>query len=140
MAYDFTGSWTEKAGHHAQLFSNDSESASGAAAVDYLLQMGVEPHKILLGIPVYGRSFLGCRKIGDRHAGHGGEEGTFEYKELPKTGAVSHTYNDVVASCCVSDDDAGGLVSYDTPETVGMKGDYVREKRLGVSIPSLCSV
>jgi chitinase len=131
MAYDFTGSWSQKAGHHAQLFPGTPGEASGSAAVDYVISTGFPATKILLGVPVYGRSFLGANAPGQSYNGHGGEEGTFEYKQLPRQGTEEIVNTRVVAAFCTGGD--GGFVTYDSPETVKMKANYCIEKGLGVS-------
>lgn len=76
MAYDFTN--TARAGHHAQLYSTQGGEGSGANGVTYLTNNGFPSSKILLGVPCYGRSFLGATAAGDVSRGSGGEEGTFE--------------------------------------------------------------
>ena len=82
-----------------------------------------------MGIPCYGRSFLGATRVGDKHSGHAGEEGTFEYRDLPRKGAREHVDPQTVAAYCVGGD--GGFVSYDNVQTVGEKARYVRRKGLG---------
>lgn len=131
MAYDFAGTWSPKAGHHAQLFPNTNDEASGSAAVDYVISRGFPAQKILLGVPVYGRSFLGAVGPGHTFNGSGGDEGTFEYKQLPRQGAEEIVNTRVVGAFCAGGD--GGFVSYDNPETVKMKANYCKEKGLGVS-------
>jgi len=131
MAYDFTGPWTPNAGHHAQLFPGNANEPSGSAAVDYVISTGFPAKKMLLGVPVYGRSFLGARGPGQAHSGHGGVDGTFEYKNLPRNGSEEIVNTRVVAAFCVGGD--GGFVTYDNPETVKIKAAYCREKQLGVS-------
>ena len=130
MAYDFTGSWSGKAGHHAQLFPGAPDEPSGSAGVDYVIGRGFPAAKILLGIPVYGRSFLGAQGPGDNYTGHGGEEETFEYKALPRNGADEIVNTRVVAAFCTGGD--GGFVTYDNPETVKIKAEYCKQKGLGV--------
>lgn len=137
MAYDFTGSWSERAGHHAQLYPGTPGEPSGSAAVDYVVSKGFPAAKILLGIPVYGRSFLGATAPGHAFNGNGGEEGTFEYKQLPRQGAEEIVNTRVVAAFCTGGD--GGFVTYDNPDTVKMKANYCREKGLGVRWFSLLS-
>ncbi len=134
MAYDFAGPWTEAAGHHAQLYTpkrphNDAAKTSGQSSVNYLLSKGVPSKKILLGIPAYGRSFVGCSKIGDRFTSHAGEEGTFEYKDLPRPGAKEYVDERTGAACCLGGD--GGFVTYDNPRTVQLKAAFAKQFGLG---------
>lgn len=131
MAYDFAGPWTSTAGHHAQLYSGNPDEPSGSSAVDYIKSTGFPAKKILLGIPVYGRSFLGANRPGETCRGHGGEEGSFEYKDLPRPGTEERVDTARVAASCVGGD--GGFVSYDNPETVTIKGKYCKAEQLGVS-------
>ncbi|OCK74185.1 glycoside hydrolase family 18 protein [Lepidopterella palustris CBS 459.81] len=129
MAYDFSGPWVKASGHHAQLYApqqphNDAAAISCHSAVAYMIKQGVPPNKILLGIPAYGRSFLGTHGVGHPFSGHGGEEGTFEYKDLPRPGAQELVDDKVGAAYCMGGD--GGFVTYDNPQTVKLKANYVR--------------
>ncbi|KAG4442452.1 hypothetical protein IFR05_002054 [Cadophora sp. M221] len=129
MAYDFAGSWSTTAGHHAQLYAGNPGEPSGSAAVDYVISTGFPANKILLGIPVYGRSFLGAAGPGHAYTSCGGEEGTFEYKQLPRNSAEEIVNTRVVAAFSTGGD--GGFVSYDNPETVKIKANFCLEKGLG---------
>ncbi|KAL3425342.1 glycosyl hydrolase family 18 protein [Phlyctema vagabunda] len=129
MAYDFAGSWSEKSGHHAQLYARHHGEPSGSSAVDYVVSTGFPASKILLGVPVYGRSFLNASGPHQNYTGNGGEEGTFEYKVLPRSGTQEFVDASAVAAWCSGGD--GGFVSYDNPETVRMKARYVKQQRLG---------
>lgn len=131
MAYDLYGPWTQKAGHHAQLYSLGKGEPSGSSGVQYLMAHGFPAKKILLGIPVYGRSFLNTSGPGHRFRGAAGEGGSFEYRELPRKGTKEQVDKRVIAAQCVGGD--GGFVTYDNPETVKMKAAFCRQKGLGVS-------
>jgi chitinase len=79
--------------------------------------------------PNYFTRVLGTNGIGSRFNGNGGEEETFEYKDLPQAGTTEQVDRAVGAAFCIGG--GGGFVSYDNPETVGMKASFVVEKRLG---------
>lgn len=132
MAYDFTGSWTPKSGHHAQLYSSSSHECCGHSAVSYVISTGFPAAKILLGIPLYGRSFLGANGPNENYSGHGGEEGTFEYKALPRQNCKEFLNNQVIGAYSIGGD--GGFISYDNPETVSIKARYCLERGLGVCL------
>ncbi|CBF89775.1 glycoside hydrolase family 18 protein [Aspergillus nidulans FGSC A4] len=130
MGYDFAGPWGSETGHHAQLYSPSYGSGvSCQSAVEYVLGQGVHRKKLLLGIPAYGRSFLGSDNIGQRYAGCGGEDGVFDYCELPRPGATEYHDEEVAAAYCVGGD--GGFVTYDTPKTVQQKARFVTREQLG---------
>ncbi|RYP93237.1 hypothetical protein DL770_000612 [Monosporascus sp. CRB-9-2] len=129
VAYDFCGHGEHLSGHHAQLYSLQKDEVSGSSGVSYLIANGCPPKKILLGIPVYGRSFLGVSGPGQRHNGSGGRDGEFEYHELPREHAEETVDKRIGAASCVGGD--GGFVSYDNPETVMMKAAFCKQKGLG---------
>ncbi|CAK7223880.1 hypothetical protein SBRCBS47491_005358 [Sporothrix bragantina] len=130
-AYDYYGFWSATSGHHAQLYAVGKDETSGASSVQYLMSHGVPSKKILLGIPLYGRSFVGPSTTGPNQqftAYAGSEGGTFEYHSLPRPGTHEHVNKRVVGAQCVGGD--GGFVSYDNPETVREKGEFARQKSL----------
>lgn len=129
MAYDFSGPWTNTTGHHAQLHSSSKSPTSAQSATSYVLNQGVHRKKLLLGIPAYGRSFLGSSKPGQSYAGCGGEDGVFDYKDLPRPGAKEGVDEKVGAAFCVGGD--GGFVSYDSTRTVQQKAKFVVKEGLG---------
>lgn len=134
MCYDFAGPWTELSGHQSQLFAparphNAFAKRSGQDAVEYFLTRGVPSRKLVLGVPLYGRSFLGVDGVGQRFSGHAGEGGTFEYRQLPLPGAQEFMDSKLGAAGSVGGE--GGFISYDTPGTVQMKAEYVRANHLG---------
>lgn len=130
-AYDFFGSWTPRTGHQSQLYAMSKDETSASAGVGCLMQAGVPGKKILLGIPLFGRSFLHATGPGQKFKGVGGEDGSFEYKDLPRRGTKEQVDKRSVAAQCVGGD--GGFVTYDNPDTVKMKAAFCKQKGLGVS-------
>ncbi|KAI9931532.1 hypothetical protein MW887_010109 [Aspergillus wentii] len=133
MAYDFAGPWTNQTGHQAQLYSpsraTPASSTSCQSAVNYVLYQGVNPKKLLLGVPAYGRSFLGSSNVGQNYSGCGGEDGVFDYSDLPRPGAKEHHDDKLGAAYCSGGD--GGFVTYDTPRTVQHKARFATKMKLG---------
>ncbi|KAL2180193.1 glycoside hydrolase family 18 protein [Thermothelomyces heterothallicus CBS 202.75] len=129
-AYDFFGPWSHKSGHQAQLYAMNKDEPSGASGVRDLMSAGVPSRKILLGIPLFGRSFLHVAGPGHKNRGAGGgPDGSFEYSQLPRKGTKEQVDKRAVAAQCVGGD--GGFVSYDNPDTVRMKAAFCKQKRLG---------
>jgi chitinase len=127
MGYDFTGSWSPVSGNHSQLYGPPDQQSCNAA-VQYCISNNVPANKLLLGIPCYGRSFLNCTKANSSFSGCAGEDGVFEYTDLPRPGATESVDDKRIAAYCVGGD--GGWTSYDNPYTVTRKAAYVKQEGL----------
>ena len=109
MAYDFAGSWLPTSGHQSQLHAppappGDVAAISGHSGATHLISNGVPPSKIVLGIPSYGRSFVGADGVGQPYTGSAGDDGTFEYKDLPRPEAKEYVDEGAAAAFCVGGD------------------------------------
>ena len=63
MNYDMHGVWEGHADHHAKLFKRENDyypynSLNVDYAMNYWHQKGAPKHKLILGVPFYGRTFL----------------------------------------------------------------------------------
>ncbi|XP_075988351.1 chitinase 2 [Anticarsia gemmatalis] len=59
MCYDYHGTWDRVVGANAPLRGVDAEDVlSVEYTVEYMLSHGVSPYKLVLGLPMYGRTFL----------------------------------------------------------------------------------
>jgi chitinase len=138
MAYDYAGSWDSLAGHQANIYPTNASAtpfSTDAAVRDYL-SAGVPPSKIVLGMPIYGRSFANTAGLGQPFSGVGSgswEAGVWDYKALPKAGA--QVIYDAAAGATYSYDAAAReLISYDTPDMISRKVDYLAGKGLAGSM------
>ncbi|KAG8421954.1 hypothetical protein J3458_003784 [Metarhizium acridum] len=129
MAYDFFGMWTPKSGHHSQLYAMSRDEPSGSSGVAHLMSHGFPSGGILLGIPTYGRSFQHATGPGQKFKGGGGNDGTFEYNQLPRKGCKESVDKRHISAQCVGGD--GGFVTYDNPDTVKAKASFAKQKGLG---------
>ena len=62
MTYDYTGNWTDYAGHHSPLFASSKQPGkdrrSTESTMKYLLEeRGLPANRLAVGIPLYGRGF-----------------------------------------------------------------------------------
>jgi chitinase len=137
MAFDYTGSWDTTSGHQANLYPSTSNPAStpfstDRAVKDYIAA-GVPASKIVLGMPVYGRSFESTSGLGQPFSGVGSgtwEAGVWDYKALPLAGAK--VYYDSEAGASYSyDASSRELISYDTVISVTLKSKYVQKNGMG---------
>lgn len=115
---------------------------SAQAGVQYLLDRGVPPQRILLGIPVYARVFLGARYEGDGFHKEGpeaeDEETEIDYRDIPREwmqpGGIQVATRSAAAWALVPRKEGKkgtNFVSLDVPATVRMKAQFVRQMGLG---------
>lgn len=127
MGYDLSGSWSDRSGHQAALFPQISDH------IQHLNEKERIPkEKIVLGCPLYARTFAGCKKVNREFSGAGigsfGEEGSLDYK-------------DVVAMCTEIMYDPervsqysfhkNNFISFDGPLSIQRKCNWVKEQELG---------
>ncbi|KAK1600537.1 family 18 glycosyl hydrolase [Colletotrichum navitas] len=140
MAYDYAGSWDTTTGHQANLFNDPSNPTatkySTQAALAYYLGQGIRPSKIVLGLPLYGRSFLNTDGIGKPYQGIGQgsvEQGVWNYKVLPRAGAVE-VFDQTAGALYSYDASSRELVTYDNVQSANVKADYLLSKGLGGAV------
>ncbi|MBW0480768.1 hypothetical protein O181_020483 [Austropuccinia psidii MF-1] len=138
MAYDYSGSWDTITGHQANLLLPENRSinqgnVSTVAALNYYISQSVPASKLVMGMPLYGRSFLNTKGIGHPYNGVGKgswESGVYDYKDISKANVQwvddknavgAYTYNPSTQE----------LITFDDSETVRQKVQYIRQKGLG---------
>jgi len=85
---DYAGSWDSKAGHQANVFGGEANTAS---AVEYYHRKGGIPlSKLIIGIPLYGRSFLNTDGPGHPFTGVG--QGSWEAGKLLRFTSLGYAY------------------------------------------------
>jgi len=130
MAYDFAGSWDSVANHQANVFGGP---ISASESVQWYLSQGVERSKLIMGIPLYGRSFMNTEGPGKPFSGIGPgswEQGVYDYRALPLPG--SHLFRDDKAlASWAYDYEKKEMVSFDTEEVGRWKGEWIRKEHLG---------
>ncbi|ORX92047.1 chitinase [Basidiobolus meristosporus CBS 931.73] len=129
MAYDFNGSWSSTAGHQANLYGSHM---SVDKAVNFYISAGVPPCKLVVGVPMYGRTFQNTDGLHCPYQGVGQgswEAGVYDYKVLPIQGAQEY-FDDQALAIYSLDQQKRELVTYDNPYMVMRKCQYVNEKNL----------
>ena len=137
MAYDYAGSWDQRAGHQANLYPSrdhpETTPFSTSAALDHYTRNGVHPSKIVLGMPLYGRAFTSTNGPGHHYSGCGEgswEQGVWDYKALPHLGAQEQHDSDIGASWSYCSN-TKTMISYDTVQAAKQKAKFVRDYGLG---------
>lgn len=145
MTFDMSGAWSAVTGFNAPLFDSTDTPPEGTSvdtALQDYLALGVPAHKLLIAAPFYGRGWEdvpnvegGLHQVFDGQPMGTWEVGTFEYNDLAahyigadgwerfwsETAQVPWLYN-------AAD---GIMISYDDPESVRAKANYVRDNGLG---------
>ncbi|MFI7245700.1 glycoside hydrolase family 18 protein [Streptomyces qinglanensis] len=138
MTYDYFGAWDAKGptAPHSPLSSYSGipkEGFNTQATIAKLKGMGIPGSKLLYGLGFYGRGWTGVTQSQPGGTATGPAPGTYEqgiedYKVLkskcPATGTVGGT---AYAHC------GNQWWSYDTPQTIGAKGDWAAQQGLAGS-------
>ncbi|KAI1118883.1 glycoside hydrolase superfamily [Nemania sp. NC0429] len=137
MSYDYTGSWNPRSGHQANVFANKANTFSTPLntddAVRYYEAQGISGQKMVIGLPLFGRSFNGTSGLGQNYTsiGTGGPQpGVWYYKDLPKPGARER-FDEVAKATYSYDPRSHELISYDDVRSTEFKARYIRDRRLG---------
>ncbi|KAG5635271.1 hypothetical protein H0H81_011874, partial [Sphagnurus paluster] len=133
MAYDFSGPWDQATNHQANVYGG---SMSVSEAIYHFTSEGVPRNKIVMGIPLYGRSFAGSNGPGMPFSGAGGgswEDGVYDYRVLPLPGAYVQHDKRALASWTYHPD-TQELVSFDSEDVARWKGEWIRREGLAGSM------
>ncbi|KAK4051145.1 Chitinase 4 [Microbotryomycetes sp. JL201] len=129
MSYDYSGSWDTVTGHQAALSDNGSPtSTSTDRTIRHFASQGVPVSKLVLGIPLYGRSFLNTDNgPGNVFQGVGQgswEQGTYDFKALPLAGSTEGYDPNLVAAWCY-EPLKREWVTYDSLDSALAKAQFV---------------
>jgi len=105
-------------------------------AVQWYHSNGVPRSKLVLGIPLYGRSFANTAGPGTPFSGLGPgswETGVYDYRVLPAPGSYVFQDDQRIASWSY-DYQKKEMISFDNEQIGAMKGRWIREKGLGGSM------
>ncbi|GLB41081.1 putative glycosyl hydrolase 18 family protein [Lyophyllum shimeji] len=136
MAYDYAGSWLTYADNQANLYGGARTGFNTDNAVKWYLANGATASKITMGMPLYGRAFENTDGLGQPYNGIGPgttEAGVYAYKALPLAGATVYENTTDVSSYSY-DSATRELVSYDTPNIVRIKTQYINSKGMAGSM------
>lgn len=133
MSYDFSGSWDSIANHQANIYGG---AISAHEALTWYIGQGVARNKIVLGIPLYGRSFMNTQGPGSVFSGVGQgtwEAGSYDYRALALPGSFTYRDQDAIASWSY-DPQKREMVSFDNEDVADWKGQYIKNQGLGGSM------
>ena len=139
MTYDFREAGGDAAGHHANLFLNpadDRQQSTDRAAREFL-EAGVPSAKLVLGVPFYGRAWgdVGADAHGLYQPGSKPVEridtsyGQIAATLVGRDGFVRYWDPDAQAPY-LWNADRRIFISYDDPESMRLKGEYIAAQHL----------
>ena len=143
MSYDYHGSWDPITGHNAPMVVGSRDTATGFSitdSVDAYLGGGFPAAKLVLGVAFYGRGWenvssaaAGLYQPGTPASVGTWESGVFDYTDIRANYLPTMTrYWDSQAQVPYLYDPVRKLwISYDDPESMKVKADYIKAKGLG---------
>jgi len=139
MTYDYYEADSDKTtGHHAPMFADpaDPKKASSDETVRVYEKAGVPAEKILLGVPFYGRVWgdvpdknHGLFQPGKEIKGVNAQYSSIVSDMLGK--GYTRYWDDAAKAPYLYNAEKRIFVSYEDPESLGVKCKYVREHKLG---------
>ncbi|MBP1932627.1 glycoside hydrolase family 18 protein [Ammoniphilus resinae] len=154
MAYDYNGAqFSPVTGHLAPLYYDEKAPNASENYIDWVvneyLHQGIPPEKLVLGIPLYGRSFGGVngKDYGEYQSFNPIEtpNGTWDEGKdytgildvtdirqnyLNKRGYTRH-WNDISKTAYAFNPLTKVFISYEDAESVSYKAKYIQENKLG---------
>lgn len=137
IAYDYARSQSSLTGYNTNLYPSTSDLnttpfLTQRAITDYAAA-GIPANKIVIRIPLYGRSFKGTTSLGQSFTGVrlGSQENRVQdYKVLPKAG-VTEYFDPEIRALYSYNTSAKELISYDNVAEAKLKATYIKSKGLG---------
>jgi chitinase len=140
MGYDFYPGGAKITGNHSALLTDptDPKQVSDDSCVQAYINAGVPAAKIVLGVPFFGHEWTGISALN-----HG------LFQPASPTAAIDILYRDILshdidrssgfvrywdhasAVPWLYNDKSGTFITYDDPESLGLKASYVRSHHLG---------
>jgi chitinase len=139
MSYDFFNALTPTTGHHAGLYRSPLAAPgdrNADASVKQHLAAGIPPGKLVLGVAFYGRAFAGVSSLHDGlHQPYERFEAAHPYAELvdefiDRNGFVRE-WDEQAQAPFLWNAASRTFITYDDPQSIARKADYVKAQRLG---------
>lgn len=139
MSYDFFNSLTSTTGHHAGLYASEFAAPTDRNAdssVKQHIAAGIPPDKLVLGVAFYGRGFAGVQPpnngLNQPYKRYDGDHryADLEDKFIGSRGFVRY-WDERARAPYLWNGASKTFITYDDPQSIRAKADYVRDNRLG---------
>ena len=136
MTYDYTGDWSDHAGHHSPLFASSKQPggrrASTEATMKYLLEeRGLPADRLAVGIPLYGRGFAVAEPYASTRGLPKGRTTNGSYANLRKLQldqGWARQWDDETKNPWLIAPDKARVIGYDDAESVALKADWTMKR------------
>ncbi|MBD0831901.1 glycoside hydrolase family 18 protein [Aestuariibaculum sediminum] len=138
MCYDYYHGWFFQTGHHANLYPSDGElfdGNSGLEAVNRHIEAGVPAHKLVMGIPFYGRMWEKVNPESNGFYQSAMSTGMiipyWGIIEKIKTGEYEKLYDESAKASYLWNAKDSIFISWETPKDIKLKTNFIKNKGLG---------
>lgn len=139
MTYDFVTGSSKRTGHHSNLeeskFDLETPKKSSRNSVQEHILAGIPSHKIVLGVPFYGRYWKGVNpKNQGLYQLANGQTGSYGYKAIADSinGKVFTSYwDDSAKAPYVWRDKDSLFITYGNIKSIQYKVDFIKNEKLG---------
>ena len=138
MAYDFFTGGSSLTGHHANLYASEFDSNKGnsaAKAVEQHVNAGISIEKLVLGVPFYGRWWMGSHpKNNGLCQNSTGKRGSYNYKTIAdslNTSTFVSFWDSKANAPYIWREKDSLFLTYENPKSLKIKVDYVKNKKMG---------
>lgn len=137
MTYDIHGTWDQYTDFNAPLYNNTDTSPqykwSVDASVNAWLKTGIPAEKLIVGVPFYGHKYVSVKNFNN------GLYQTFTGGSALGYSAIVSGYLNTPGYVCYFHQQSmvpwlfngSTFISYDDPQSIGYKAQYIRTKALG---------
>lgn len=138
MSYDFFNSLTSTTGHHAGLYASEFAAPTDRNADSSVRQhiaAGIPRAKLVLGVAFYGRGFAGVKQpnngLNQPYERYEGDSyADLEDKLIGRQGFVRY-WDERAKAPYLWNGASKAFISYDDPQSIRAKADYVHDNHLG---------
>lgn len=138
MCYDFYNGWFYQTGHHANLYPSKDEKFGGNSGIETIarhIKSGVPAHKLILGIPFYGRKWnkVVPQNNGIYQSAQTGSEiiASWKIAEELQSGKYQKLYDESAKASYLWNKQDSIFISYETPKEIELKSKFIKNKKLG---------
>jgi chitinase len=135
MSYDLVNGYHTSTGHHTALYSTPQQHVSTDNAVQYLLKIGIEPSKIIIGSAFYARVWENVPPANNGLYQPGKFKAFIGFKEfgtrLSADQGFKYFWDDTAKAPYMYNANQKMFATFDDKRSIELKTQYVKKHKLG---------